>query len=98
MRHWRLSSFPTPLRRRRRRARVGAPLAQAVRFRDDPPEDESDGRRRARNRAHHLGVLDLFASPAGLADEQHALVGVAEMLAGRIGVEALDLVHEATVE
>ena len=45
-----------------------------------------------------LVVLDLVAAAAFLAQQQHALVGVADVLARRIGVAALDLVQEAVLE
>ena len=45
-----------------------------------------------------LDVLDLVAASALLAQEQRAMMRVAEVLAGRIGVAALDLVDEAVIE
>ena len=45
-----------------------------------------------------LNVLDFVAPSALLAQEQRAMMRVTEMLAGRIGVAALDLVDEAMVE
>ena len=53
---------------------------------------------RLRDGAHDLRVFDLLAAAAGLADQQHAVMRVAEMLAGRVGVEGLDLVDEAVAE
>ena len=55
-------------------------------------------RRRSRSRRATSCVLDLVAAAAFLAQQQHALMGVAEMLARRIGVAALDLVQEAVLE
>src|ERR1700729_3091509 len=45
-----------------------------------------------------LDVLDLVAPSAFLAQEQRAMMGVAEVLAGRIGVAALDLVEKTVLE
>ena len=45
-----------------------------------------------------LDVLDLVAPSALLAQEQRAVMRVTEVLAGRIGVAALDLVDEAVLE
>ena len=49
-------------------------------------------------RADQREILDLVAAPAFLAQQQHALVRMVEMLAARIGVAALDLVQEAVLE
>src|ERR1700730_15297837 len=46
----------------------------------------------------NLDVLDLVAPSAFLAQEQRAVMGVTEVLAGRIGVAALDLVDEAVLK
>ena len=47
-------------------------------------------------------VASLFSSsllrPQRFADQQYAAMGVVEMLTRRVGVEALDLVHEAVFE
>jgi hypothetical protein len=45
-----------------------------------------------------IGVLDLVGTPAAPADQQDALMVVAEMRAGRVGVAAFDLVYEAVGE
>ena len=45
-----------------------------------------------------LNVLDLVAPSAFLAQEQRAMMGVTEVLAGRIGVAALDLVEKTVLE
>src|SRR5271169_24370 len=45
-----------------------------------------------------LDVLNFVASSAFVAKQQHAVMGVADMLARRIGVPALDLVDESMVE
>jgi hypothetical protein len=43
-------------------------------------------------------AFDLVGSPATLADQQNAMMGVAEVLAGGVGVAAFDLVQKAVVE
>jgi len=45
-----------------------------------------------------LNVLDLVAPSAFLAQEQRAMMGVTEVLAGRIGVAAFDLVEKTVLE
>jgi len=48
--------------------------------------------------AVELHVLDLVAASALLAQEQRAMMRVAQVLAMRVGVAALDLVDEAVLE
>ncbi len=50
------------------------------------------------SRRVELDVLDLVAPSALLAEEQRAMMRVTKMLAGRIGVAALDLVDKAVLE
>src|SRR5580693_5594297 len=45
-----------------------------------------------------LDVLDLVAPSAFLAQEQRAVMGMTDVLAGRIGVAALDLVEKTVLE
>src|SRR5271170_848983 len=59
---------------------------------------KSGARGRLLQQAVEPYVFDFVASPALVAEQQNTVMGVAEVLAGRIGVAALDLVDESMIE
>ena len=80
-----------------RNARSAVP-AEAHKLDHLPVRGEAGAGGRVLQQTVELHVLDLVAASALLAQEQRAMMGVTEMLAGRIGVAALDLVDEAVLE
>lgn len=72
--------------------------AKSLNFDHLPMRDEASAVGRLLDRAIEPGLVDLFAATALLAKEQNALVGMAEVGAGRVGVAAFDLVNEAVLQ
>lgn len=75
-----------------------AAFAQPFHFDDLPLRHEPGLRCGFLNELVEAGVLHLIGASAALADQQDAMMVVAQMLAGRIDIAAFDFVQEAVLE